>query len=96
MIIFIGSGLFIGGLIGARLTVLALIPATFLAIGVAAFSWAVQAATGGWELHHLIAVVTFFQFGYLAGASVRLFVAPHRVARRGGPTVSGSRLRPHS
>ena len=73
MIVFIGSGVFIGGLIGARLAVLALIPATALILGIAGL---VAALGPDWSLANLVVLLVFLQLGYLGGAGLRLFVAP--------------------
>jgi|SRR5580692_4861785 hypothetical protein len=82
MIVFIGSGLLIGGLLGTRLTILALIPAAVLAVGIAAFSGITQVSAAGWNLSHLIVLLVFLQIGYLGGAGLSLCAVPMRVARR--------------
>ena len=79
MIIFIGSGLVIGGLLGARFAVLALIPAAGCALTAAALGWAWQARAPDWSLLHLIVLLVFLEVGYLCGGGLRLFVASSRV-----------------
>jgi hypothetical protein len=48
MTVFILSGLFIGGLIGARLTVLALLPAAACTLGIAAAVSVLRAGAHDW------------------------------------------------
>jgi hypothetical protein len=79
MIVFIGMGLFIGGLLGARYTVLALIPASALALSIPALVWAGHAPPQNWNLFHLGALLLFLQVGYLCGAGLRLCIRPLRV-----------------
>ena len=78
MLTFVGAGLLIGGVLGSRLTVLALIPALALVLSVAAWMGA-----GDLSWAHLIALVVFLQVGYVCGAALRLFVAPAGLAREG-------------
>jgi hypothetical protein len=94
MLVFIGSGLFIGGLIGARRSVLALIPAAILAVTIAVFASLVQASVSAWSLYHLLALLVFLQLGYLAGAFLRLFAVPARVAAQQGSAGPGRPLAP--
>jgi hypothetical protein len=91
MIIFVGSGLLIGGMLGLRLSVLALIPAAFLAVVVAAFSWAMQGAAIEWSLYHLVALLVCLQLGYLAGAGLWFFGRTAFVAGQQKSTAFGHR-----
>lgn len=59
MIAFIGSGLVIGGLLGVRFTVLAIIPAAALAVDAAALAWAGQAGAPDWGWLDLVAPLVF-------------------------------------
>ena len=74
MIVFIGSGLFLGGLLGTRFTVLALIPGAACALSIAALAWAWGAKAPDWSLLDLIALLVFLQIGYLCSAGLRLLV----------------------
>jgi hypothetical protein len=94
MIFFVGSGLLIGGLIGARFTVLALIPAAVLTVGAAAFAGALQASADGRSPYHLIALLVFLQIGYLCGAGLSLFAAAPRAVRRKELDNTGKPLHP--
>jgi hypothetical protein len=85
MIVFIGSGFFIGGLLGASRTVLALIPATLLAICVATFAYFIQPSAIDWSLSHLIVLSVFLQIGYLGGAGFSLLIMSAQVVPRKGP-----------
>ena len=76
MTIFVLSGLFIGGLIGARLTVLALLPAAACALGIAAAVSMLSAGAHDWTALHVTALLLFLQVGYLCGAGVRMFAWP--------------------
>ena len=78
MTVFVLSGLFIGGLIGARLTVLALLPAAACALGIAAAVSMLRAGAHDWSAFHLTALLVFLQIGYLCGAGLRMFVGPQR------------------
>ena len=80
MLTFVGAGLLIGGVLGSRLTVLALIPVLAFVLSVAALAWM---GAGDWNWAHLIALVVFLQIGYVCGAALRLFVAPAGLAREG-------------
>jgi hypothetical protein len=79
--VFIGSGLLVGGLLGARLTVLALVPAMAIVFCLAAVVWVGEADVPQWGCLQILLVVVFLQVGYLCGAALRLFVAPVRVTR---------------
>ena len=81
MIDFIATGLLVGGLLGARFTVGALIPASALIVGVAALAWAGPAGAAHWSVFHVLALVVFLQIGYVCGAGLRLFMAPLRMPR---------------
>jgi hypothetical protein len=83
MIDFIAIGLLVGGLLGARFTVGALIPATALIVSVAALASAGPAGAAHWSVFQVVALVVFLQIGYVCGAGLRLFVAPLRVPRQG-------------
>jgi hypothetical protein len=74
---FILSGLFLGGLIGTRLTVLALLPAAACTVGVAA----IVAILGphDWTALDVTALLVFLQIGYVFGAGLRMFVRPPRM-----------------
>ena len=76
MIVFVLSGLFIGGLIGARLTVFALLPAAACALGIAAAVSMLRAGAHDWTAFQLAAVLVFLQIGYLCGAGLRMLVGP--------------------
>src|SRR5215471_8521158 len=76
MVAFIGSGLFIGGLLGARFSVLALIPASVLAIAAAALAWSADYEGASWTALDVLGLIAFLQIGYLCGAALRLFVLP--------------------
>jgi hypothetical protein len=76
MIEFIGSGLFIGGLLGARFSVLALIPASALAITAAALAWSGDFAGANWTALDVLGLLAFLQIGYLCGAGFRVLVCP--------------------
>ena len=76
MTVFILSGLFIGGLIGARRTVLALLPAVVCTIGIAEAVSILRPGAHDWTAHHVTALLLFLQVGYLCGAGLRMFVWP--------------------
>jgi hypothetical protein len=76
---FILSGMLIGGLIGARLTVLALLPAAACTVAVAAMVPILRVGGLGWTALDLMALLGFLQIGYLCGAGVRIFVRPPRM-----------------
>jgi hypothetical protein len=78
MTAFILSGLFIGALIGTRLTVLALLPAAASALGIAAAASMLRGGAHDWTALHLTALLLFLQIGYLCGAGLRMFVGPQR------------------
>lgn len=82
MTIFILAGLFIGGLIGARLTVLALLPAAAGTIGIAALASMLHAGAHDWTALDVTALLLFLQIGYLCGASLRVFVRLRMVGER--------------
>jgi hypothetical protein len=85
MAVFVLSGLLMGGLIGGRLTVLALLPAVACTIGIAAIVSILSPGVHDWTALHVIALVVFLQVGYLCGAGLRMFVHP--------PTMVGERER---
>jgi hypothetical protein len=82
MTIFILSGLLMGGLIGARLTVFALLPAAACAVGMAAAVSMLGAGAHEWTALDVTALLLFLQVGYLGGASLRVFVRPRMVSER--------------
>ena len=79
MAVFILSGLFMGGLIGGRLTVLALLPAAACIIGIAAAVSILSPGGHDWTPLHVAMLLVFLQFGYLAGAGLWMFVRPRRM-----------------
>jgi hypothetical protein len=79
MTVFVLSGLFIGGLIGARLTVLALLPAAACALGIAAAVSMLRVGAQDWTALDVTALLLFLQIGYLSGAGLRMFVRPPRI-----------------
>jgi hypothetical protein len=79
MTMFILSGLLIGGLIGARLTVLALVPAAACAVGIAAAISIVRPGGHDWTSFDVTALLVFLQIGYLCGSGLRMFVRPPRL-----------------
>jgi hypothetical protein len=79
MTVFVLSGLFIGSLIGARLTVLALLPAAACTLGIAAAVSVLRAGAHDWTALELTALLLFLQIGYLCGAGLRMFVRPPRI-----------------
>ena len=81
MTLFILSGLLMGGLIGARLTVLALLPAAACTLGIAAAVSMLAPGAHDWTALDLAALVVFLQIGYLGGAGLRVFVRPPRIVR---------------
>jgi hypothetical protein len=81
MAIFILSGLLIGGLIGTRLTVLALLPAAACTLGIAATVSMFAAGAHNWTMSDVTALLVFLQVGYLFGAGVRMFVHPRRMVK---------------
>ncbi len=78
MVVFIGMGLFVGGFLGARLTVLALVPAMAVVFALAALVWLGKPGAPEWGYVQIALLVVFLQVGYLCGAALRLFVAPLR------------------
>jgi len=78
MMLFIGSGLLLGGLLGSRFTVLALLPAAGLSVGAAALAWAAHTGAPGWSFLDLVALLVSLQLGYVCGAGLRLTVARSR------------------
>jgi hypothetical protein len=88
MTVFILSGLFIGGLIGARRTVLALLPAAACTIGIAATVSILRPGAHDWTALHVTGLLLFLQVGYLCGAGLRMFVWP--------PGIVSERKRLHS
>ena len=79
MTAFVFSGLFMGGLVGARLTAFALLPLLALAIGIAATVAILQPGLREWTVLELIALLVFLQIGYLGGAALRMFIWPLRL-----------------
>jgi hypothetical protein len=79
MTTFILSGLLIGGLIGTRLTVLALLPAVAVTVAVAATVSILRAGAHDWTVLHVTAFLGCLQIGYLCGAGARIFVRPPRM-----------------
>ena len=79
MTVFVLSGLFMGGLIGTRLTVLALLPAAACALGIAAAVSMLRAGAHDWTALHLTALLVFLEIGYLCGAALHMFVRPPRI-----------------
>ena len=82
MTVFILSGLFMGGFIGARLTVFALLPAAACAVGMAALVSFLGAGAHDWTALDVTALLLFLQIGYLCGAGLRVFVRPRMVGER--------------
>ena len=82
MTVFILSGLFMGGLIGARFTVLALLPAAACTVGMAALVSFLGAGTHDWTALDVTALLLFLQIGYLGGAGLRVYVRPRMVSER--------------
>jgi hypothetical protein len=82
MTAFVLSGMFIGSLIGARLTVLALLPAAACTLAIAAAVSVLRAGAHDWTAFHLTALLMFLQIGYLFGAGLRMFVRPPRIVSR--------------
>ena len=76
MTVFILSGLLIGGLIGARLTVLALLPAAACTVGMAVTVSMLGTGSHDWTAPDVIALLLFLQIGYLGAAGLRMFVLP--------------------
>jgi len=79
MAVFILSGLVMGGLIGGRLTVLALLPAAACIIGIAATVSFLSTGVHDWNALHVTALLVFLQVGYLCGAGLRMFIYPSRM-----------------
>jgi hypothetical protein len=79
MTAFVLLGLFMGGLIGVRLTVLALLPAAVCVFGIAATVSLLHAGAHDWTALHLAALLLFLQIGYLCGAGLRVFASPPRI-----------------
>jgi hypothetical protein len=82
MTVFILSGLLMGGLIGTRLTVFALLPAAACAVGMAAAISMLGAGAHDWTALDVTALLIFLQIGYLGGASLRVYVRPRMVSER--------------
>ena len=82
MTVFILSGLFMGGLIGTRLTVLALLPVAACAVGMAALVSILRAGAHDWTALDVTALLLFLQIGYLGGAGLRVYVRPRMVSER--------------
>ena len=80
MTVFILSGL-MGGLIGARLTVLALLPAAACTVGIAAVPMLCP-GSHDWTALDVTALLLFLQIGYLCGAGLRVYVRPRMVSER--------------
>ena len=78
MAIFILSGLLIGGLIGTRLTVLALLPAAACTVGIAGAVSMFAPGAHDWTVSDVTALLVFLQVGYLFGAGVGMFILPSR------------------
>jgi len=78
MAIFILSGLLIGGLIGTRLTVLALLPAAACTVGIAATVSMLGSGAHDWTASEMTLLLAFQQVGYLCGSSVRILFLPSR------------------
>jgi hypothetical protein len=83
MIVFIGAGLLVGGLLGARFTVMALVPAVVLSLSAVALAWVGHGGAPDWGMLHVLVLVLFLQVGYACGAGLRLFVVPLEVVRQG-------------
>jgi hypothetical protein len=81
MMVFILSGLLMGGLIGARLKVLALLPAAACTVGIAAVSM-LGPGTHDWTALDVTALLLCLQIGYLCGAGLRVYVCPRMVSER--------------
>ncbi len=84
MVVFIGMGLFVGGLLGARLTVLALVPAIAVVFALAVLVWVWKSGSLDWGYLQLALLVASLEVGFLCGAALRLFVSPLRIMREGG------------
>jgi hypothetical protein len=82
MTIFILSGLLLGGLIGARLTVLALLPAAACTLGMAALVSLLGPGAHDWTVLDVTALLLFLQIGYLGGAGLRVYVRPRMINER--------------
>jgi hypothetical protein len=72
MLVFIGSGLVIGSVLGARFSVLALIPASALVLCSGAVAQAGQSGTPLWTALHMAALIASLQIGYLCAAGLCL------------------------
>src|ERR1700759_5682904 len=79
MTAFVLSRLLLGGLVGVRLTVFALLPVLALAIGIAATLSILQPALREWTVLELVSLLVFLQIGYLGGAALRMFIWPVRL-----------------
>jgi len=79
MATFILSGLLIGGLIGTRLTVLALLPAAACTLAIAGTMSMLGPGAHDWTVSDVTPLLVFLQVGYLCGACVRVFVLPSRM-----------------
>jgi len=81
VMVFILSGLSMGGLIGARLTVLALLPAAACTVRIAAVSM-LRPGSHDWTALDVTALLLFLQIGYLCGAGLSVYVRPRMVSER--------------
>jgi hypothetical protein len=88
MVVFIATGLLVGGLLGTRFTIGALIPATVLALAATALGWALHG--NQWSVLPLITLLVFLQIGYVCGAALRLIVVPLEMVRPRKPLRRGS------
>ena len=82
MMVFILSGLSMGGLIGARLTVLALLPAAACTVRIAAAVAIMRPGAHDWTALDVTALLLFLQIGYLCSAGLRVYVRPRMVSER--------------
>ena len=93
MAVFIGSGLLIGGLLGLRLTVFALVPAAVLALGIAGVAWFWQSRPPDWGPLELIFLLGLIQIGYLCSAAVRVLHSSVSVMRESHGTQENASWR---
>ena len=83
MTVFILFGLFMGGLIGARLTVFALLPAAAFTVGTAVLVTMLRPGAHDWTALDVTALLLFLQIGYFGGAAMSMFVRrPRMVGER--------------
>ena len=82
MTVFILSGRLMGGLIGARRTVLALLPAAACTVGIAAAVSILRPGADDGTALDVTALLLFLQIGYLCGAGLRVYVRPRTVSER--------------